>query len=72
MKKFKPVLKSWGNVFFAAVVSALLAILVSTGSIPTDSNTWLSILVAGLVAVLPVIRNWLDPKDSRYGRGSSE
>jgi hypothetical protein len=70
MKKFWPVLKSWGNVFFAAIVSALLAILISTGDLPMDADTWKGIVVAGLVSVLPVIRNWLDPKDTRYGKGS--
>ena len=71
MNTFWPVLKSWLNVFFAAAISALLAILVTTGTIPTDGQTWLSILVAALIAVLPVIRNWLDPTDTRYGKGST-
>ena len=68
--KTKTMLKSWGGIFFAAAVSALLAILVSTGEIPMDASTWEGILVAALVAVLPVIRNYLDSGDTRYGRGS--
>ena len=69
----KSMLKSWANVFVAAVITALLVILTSNGgTIPLDGETWLSVLIAGLVAVLPVIKNYLDPADPRYGKVSEE
>lgn len=63
-------LKSWMNTFLAAILTALLTLLTTTGEIPLDGKTWLSILVAGLVAILPVVRNYLDPAYERYGRGA--
>jgi hypothetical protein len=65
----KAMIKSWANVFIAAVITALLVILTSnSGSIPLDGETWLSVLIAGLVAVLPVIKNYFDKNDPRYGK----
>ena len=65
----KAMLRSWANVFIAAVITALLVILTSnSGSIPLDGETWLSVLIAGLVAVLPVVKNYFDPNDPRYGK----
>ena len=64
----KAMIKSWANVFFAAVITAVLVILTSNGgTIPLDGETWLSVLIAGLVAVLPVIKNYFDKNDPRYG-----
>jgi hypothetical protein len=65
----KAMLRSWANVFIAAVITALLVILTSNGgTIPLDGETWLSVLIAGLVAVLPVIKNYFDKNDPRYGK----
>lgn len=58
------VIKSWVAVFLSAVITAVLT------SLTTNTWDWRTILFAGLVAVLPVIRNWLNPQDTRYGRGS--
>ncbi len=55
---------SWLKVFAAAVLSGVLTATV------TDVWDWRALLFAGLAAVLPVIINWLDPNDTRYGRGS--
>lgn len=60
----KAVLASWVKVFLAAVLTAWLAGLTSGGAID-----WRALLIAGAVAVLPVIINWLNPNDNRYGRG---
>lgn len=57
------VVKSWFAVFLSAVITSVLTALA------TDVWDWRSILFAGLVAVLPVIRNWLNEADPRYGRG---
>lgn len=70
--KTKAMLASWLKVFLAAVVSAFLVIVGATQSIPTAGEAWLSILVAGILAVGPVVYNYLSPKDTRYGRGAVE
>ena len=51
-------LQSWAKVFGAGVV----ALAISGERDPK------ALLAAGAAAVLPVIYNYLDPKDSRYGR----
>jgi hypothetical protein len=71
-ENMKNVLKSWGGTFVAAVISAFLAIVTATQELPTSSEAWLGVLIAGLVAVLPVIRNWLDTNYAGYGRVSDD
>ena len=68
-RKTKAMLKSWLNVFVAAVITALIVVL-GDGNISLE-DLWY-VLVAGLVAVLPVIKNYFDKQDPRYGRGSTE
>ena len=51
-------LKSWVKVFLAAVIASYLA----------GGRAWVDILNAGLIAVLPLVYTWLDPKDPRFGR----
>lgn len=63
----KAMLKSWLNVFVAAVITALI-VVIGDGNVSVE-DLWY-VLVAGAVAVLPVIKNYFDPKDTRYGRGS--
>lgn len=63
----KAMLKSWLNVFAAAVITALIVVL-GDGNVSVE-DLWY-VLVAGAVAVLPVMKNYFDPKDTRYGRGS--
>ena len=58
-KETTEMLKSWVKVFLAASASVYMA-----GN--TDA---LDILNAGLIAVLPLVYTWLDPKDHRFGRG---
>jgi len=67
--QFKAMLSSWANVFVAAVITALIVVL-GDGQI-TWNDIWY-VLIAGAVAVLPVIKNYFDPKDTRYGKGASE
>lgn len=65
----KNMLRSWFNVFIAAIITAVLVVLTeNNGTIPLDGKTWLGVLIAGLVAVLPVIKNYFDKNDPRYGR----
>lgn len=67
-EQMKAMLKSWFNVFIAAVLTALIVVL-GDGQI-TVEDLWY-VLVAGVVAVLPVIKNYFDKKDPRYGRVAS-
>ena len=60
----KALVLSWLKVFLSAVLTAVLT------AIATGDWTLLTILFAGLVSVIPVIINWLDTSDPRYGRGS--
>lgn len=69
-KQTKAMLKSWLNVFVAAAITALLTVLVDTGSLALDWQSIQAVIIAGLVAVLPVMRNYFDSSDTRYGRGS--
>lgn len=64
----KAMLTSWFNVFIASVITALIVVL-GDGQI-TLEDLWY-VLAAGIVAVLPVIKNYFDKKDPRYGRVSS-
>lgn len=69
-KQTKSMLKSWLNVFIAAAITALLTVLVDTGSLALDWQSIQAVIIAGLVAVLPVMKNYFDSSDTRYGRGS--
>lgn len=68
-KQMKAMLKSWANVFVAAVITALIVVL-GDGAISVE-DLWY-VLIAGLIAVLPVIKNYFDKNDPRYGKGSAE
>lgn len=64
----KAMLKSWFNVFISALITAVLVILTSNnGTIPLDGELWLGALISAVVAVLPVIKNYFDTNDPRYG-----
>lgn len=65
----KAMLHSWFNVFISALITAVLVILTSNnGTIPLDGELWLGALISAVVAVLPVIKNYFDVKDPRYGK----
>ena len=52
--------------FVAVVLDMLVADWVSAGAISLDR--WQSWVIAGLVSAVPVVVNWLNPADTRYGR----
>ena len=54
--------------FIAVVISAAVADF-ATGSHISLTN-WQTWVIAGLVSAVPVIVNWLNPADARYGKGS--
>lgn len=51
-------LKSWAKVFGSGVVALAIA----------GERDPKALLAAGAAALLPVVYNYLDPKDPRYGR----
>lgn len=65
----KAMLKSWLNVFAAAVITALIVVL-GDGNVSVE-DLWY-VLVSAVIAVLPVIKNYFDPNDPRYGKGAAE
>jgi hypothetical protein len=70
--KTKAMLRSWFNAFIASVITAAIAVFANNdGSLPLDGKTWLGVLVAGVVSVLPVIKNYFDSNYSLYGKGSA-
>lgn len=54
------------KVFTAIVLSFAVADFARTGAI--DFADWQTWVIAGLGAAVPVIVNWLNPSDDRYGR----
>ena len=68
-EQMKAMLMSWLNVFVAAAITALIVVL-GDGQVSVE-DLWY-VVVAGALAVLPVIKNYFDPKDTRYGRGSEK
>lgn len=68
--KTKAMVYSWLKTFLAAVLTAFVTIVATSQDIPVSKDAWIAILVAGILAVGPVIINWLNPNDPRYGKGS--
>lgn len=64
----KAMLRSWLNVFVASLITALIVVL-GDGNISVE-DLWY-VLVSAAVAVLPVIKNYFDNNDPRYGKGSA-
>lgn len=60
----KAVLWSWARVFLAAGLAYILNALIEQ-----DALSVRGVAIAGLVAMLPIVINWLNPADTRYGRG---
>ena len=65
-----PIVKSWAGKFLSAALASFLTILVTIGDVP-DGAGWKGIAIAGLIAVIPVIRNFLDSSYPGYGRGKN-
>lgn len=63
--------QSWLKVFLSTVLSMLLADLLSPAG-ALDMTAFTTYLSAGVVAVLPLAINYLNPSYSRYGSGTDE
>jgi len=59
---------SWLRSFVAIVLTQAVAEWTTTGAFTFGNyQTW---LLAGAVAIIPVIVRWLNPSDTAFGRGS--
>lgn len=59
-------LGSAAKVFVSIVLSMAIADFVSKGSI--NFGAWQTWVIAGLASAIPVVINWLNPQDTRYGK----
>lgn len=65
----KAMLNSWFNAFMTALIAALIVVL-GDGELSLDDLKYVGI--SAVVAVLPVIKNYFDKSDPRYGKVSND
>lgn len=68
-KQTKSMIKSWFNVFIAALLASLIVVL-GDGNLSVEDLQY--VLYSGIVALLPVVKNYFDKQDPRYGKGSTK
>jgi hypothetical protein len=61
---------SWLRVFATVVLGLWLTDLTTTGIVHFDASEWGIWLTSGLVAILPIFIAYINPTDTRFGRGS--
>ena len=52
--------------YLKILITAILTMIISKGDI--FAITLNEIISAGVIAILPIIINWLNPHDTRYGK----
>lgn len=62
---------SWLKMFLAAALSQYLIVLTDPNQTVLSWQTLQNIGIAGGVVVLPVIINWLNKADPRYGKNKT-
>jgi len=69
MKQLNTIYASWLKVFISSVFGAYLIMLQEgTNLFSWDLAMVEKLLTAGVVSTLPIIINWLNPSDTRYGK----
>lgn len=69
MKELNSIYASWLKVFISSVFGAYLIMLQEgTNLFSWDLAMVEKLLTAGVVSTLPIIINWLNPADERYGK----
>ena len=69
MKHLNTIYASWLKVFISSVFGAYLIMLQEgTNLFSWDLAMVEKLLTAGVVSTLPIIINWLNPSDTRYGK----
>lgn len=61
-------LASFLKIFGAYLIATAVGAWATSGSISLDA--WQTWVIGGLVSAAPVVVNWLNPADVRYGRVS--
>jgi len=64
----KAMLKSWFNAFMVAILASLITILAQTHTLALDWDSIMTVLYSGVIAVLPVIKNYFDSGYTGYGK----
>jgi len=59
-------LASFLKVFVSVLLTVAVAEWAEVGDIGFDN--WQTWVIAGLVSAIPVLANWLNPNDPRYGK----
>ena len=67
-RKVLAALATYGRGVLAAGLTAVLTVFTTTGHFPSNGKEFGALLWAVLIAVLPVVINYLNPNDVRYGR----
>lgn len=57
----KALLASWLRSFVAAALTSYVA----------GANSWQDMARAGIIAVIPPLLRWLNPRDTAFGRGAT-
>ena len=69
MKNLNTIYASWLKVFIASILGAYLVELQNGTNLFSWSLDMVeSLLTVGVVSLLPIIINYLNPSDTRYGR----
>lgn len=69
MKHLNSIYASWFKVFVSAILGAYLVELQDGQNLFDWSFDMVeSLLTVGVVSLLPIIINWLNPADDRYGK----
>ena len=69
MKNLNTIFASWLKVFVSAILGAYLIELQNGVNLFSWNLEMIeSLLTVGVVSVIPIIINWLNPSDTRYGR----
>ena len=69
MNKLNTIYASWIKVFISAVLGAYLIELQNGVNLFSWNLEMLeSLLTVGVVSMIPIIINWLNPADERYGK----
>ncbi len=63
--------QSWIKVFVSTILALFLADLINGSGTLNLTSVW-TYVSAGLVAVLPLVINYLNPSYGRYGAGSDD
>jgi hypothetical protein len=69
MKNLNSIYASWLKVFVTAVLVEYSALLSTGGNLFSwDLNMIERLLTVGILSLIPVVVNYLNPSDTRYGR----